>query len=308
MFKVNHTVGVHNRMIETPALFFIVGCGRSGTTLLQSICLQVPAVMVGPETKFFGFFPPSHDLSTPQRWQSALEKIQEIAQRDQMHLEWDIDETHPPIRDHKHLFQAWLHALGRPQNAQWIGDASNVHTPHILRLAHLFPQAKIIHLFRDPRDVVASQYIAWQTSTVRGSLRWYRAYQTHLLAQHTLSEKHYFSLRYEDLVQQPQKEIQKLCTWMGWTYQADLLHPHLRKQTGFAPRENHKRGTLKPITSKNIGRYKERLCTEDLFWIETICAEGMKDLGYQPHTSPSLKTLKTLPRYIKQGLNLFRGH
>ena len=109
-----------------PHLFFIVGCGRSGTTLLQSICLRVPSVMVGPETKFFGFFPPHRSVASPQAWHTALEQIKQIAQRDQMHLDWAEDEINPSKRTHHALFKAWLHALGRPHQAQWIGDASNV--------------------------------------------------------------------------------------------------------------------------------------------------------------------------------------
>ena len=294
-------------MDHNPSLFFIVGCGRSGTTLLQSICLRVPNVMVGPETKFFGVFPPHSSLSSPASWQKALEKIQLIADRDHMQLEWADDEINPINRTHKALLKAWLHALGRPHQAQWIGDASNVHTPHILRLAQLFPQAKIIHLFRDPRDVVASQYVAWQTSTIRGSLRWYRAYQTHLKAQSHLSKDQYYFLKYEDLVINPQDTISSLCTWMGWPFHSDLLSPHLRKQTGFAPREAHKLDTLKPMTHKKIGQYKKRLKPDDLFWIEKICAQGMKELNYNMDEVFSLQQIKTLPLYVKQGLDLLRG-
>jgi hypothetical protein len=263
--------------------------------------------MVGPETKFFGFFPPHRSVASPQAWHTALEQIKQIAQRDQMHLEWAEDELNPSKRTHHALFKAWLHALGRPHQAQWIGDASNVHTPYILHLANLFPQAKIIHLFRDPRDVVASQSVAWDTSIIRGSLRWWRAYKTHLKAQVHLSSHQYYSLKYEDLVMNPQDTINALCTWMNWTYHPDLLSPHLRKQTGFAPRETHKLDTLKPITSAKMGQYKQRLTSEDFFWVERICSQGMKALEYTAHESISLTTLTTSPRYFKQSINLLRG-
>ena len=94
---------------------------------------------------------------------------------------------------------------------------------------------------------------------------------------------------------------------MDWPFHSDLLSPHLRKHTGFAPREAHKLDTLKPITHQKIGQYKTRLKSEDLFWIEKICNQGMKALNYQADEVLSINHFMTFPRYLKQGVNLFRG-
>ena len=43
------------------------------------------------------------------------------------------------------------------EETRWIGDKTPAYVKQLGRLHHLFPQAKILHMVRDPRDVAVSR-------------------------------------------------------------------------------------------------------------------------------------------------------
>ena len=275
----------------TPTFFLIIGCGRSGTTLLQSICTSHPDIHIGPETKFTHYFPPHMDLTSPYSYQQSYQTICEIAQREEMSLNhFDYFWQHAS-RDHVGLFTAWLKAGGYRHQAQIIGDASNIHTARALWWLQHMPQLKVIHLWRDPRDVAASQKRTWNTSLTRFIMRCWRAFYVHQQAQKHFPQRYYF-LRYEDLVQNPKTSIQALCQAMQWPYDASMLHPHLRKNKGFASRETHKMGTLQQMTTSYIHRYRTELTQKEIMLIEEMCAPIMRAFHYQPISTLNHNTLQ----------------
>lgn len=265
-------------------LFFIVGSPRSGTTLLQAICMSSEGVYVPPETHFLTRFPRARPLQDEQDWARALAEIEEVSAREELPLEGLYEHAGSTPRTQAGLLQLWLESCARSQEARWIGEASNVHTRDLLCLAELFPCAKIIHMIRDPRDVATSQKEAWGTSVTRAALRWRDEILVHQRARVTLNPTRYRALCYERLVSAPRSEIQALCAWFGWPFQEALLSPHQREKPGFATREVHKLRTLQPITASRVGRWREALSEEEVMRVELICGGLMDQLGYTRDT------------------------
>ena len=245
------------------------------------------------------------ELDSDEAWTHAYDLIESLAERDEMPLEDFYSAWSVAQRTHRGLYRAWITSLARHQTAEWLGDASNVHTPHVLWLADHFPEAKFIHLFRDPRDVASSQKAVWDTSATRAAMRWRREISTHHRARKTLGADRYYYLKYEDLVTFPETQIRALCLWMGWTFLPSMLNAHLRKDRGFASREHHKEGTLSPMTVSRIGRYRARLSPEEIQLIETLCGDGMRTLGYTPdHTNASTTPLRSITLFAKQSAQM----
>ena len=298
---------------HNPTQFFlIIGCGRSGTTLLQSICSRNSNIYVGPETKFLAHFPIDMDLDQPSSYCQAYLKIIELSAQEEIPLHnFDYFWQKSP-RTHAGLFTAWLKAGSQHSQAHIIGDASNIHTAHALWLAKQIPQLKIIHLWRDPRDVAASQKRLWQTSMTRFVMRYWRAFYVYQQAQKKLTGR-YYTLRYEDLVQNPEDSIKKLCKAMQWQYQPAMLQPHKRTEKGFASREVHKLGTLEAMSCKHVGKYKKELSENEIAFIEKVCRYPMRTLNYLSNTDdqsskfPSLsyaqvafRLMKEVPAFLKE--------
>lgn len=301
-----------DRSDHKPKQFFlIIGCGRSGTTLLQSICSRHSSVYVGPETKFLAHFPLNMDLSHPSAYCQAYLKIVELSAKEEIPLHnFDYFWQHAP-RTHAGLFTAWLQAGSQHHQAHIIGDASNIHTAHALWLAKQIPQLKIIHLWRDPRDVAASQKRLWQTSMTRFVMRYWRSFHVYQHAQKKLADR-YYALRYEDLVQNPESSIKQLCHAMDWDYQPVMLQPHKRTERGFASREIHKLGTLEAMSCKHIGKYKKELSEEEIAFIEKVCMFPMRHFNYVLATEQSssfsplsytqvvYRLMKEVPAFLKE--------
>ena len=266
---------------SSPELFFIIGSPRSGTTLLQSICMSARGVYVPPETHFLTRFPSHRALDTPERWEEALLEVEEVSRRDELPMKGFRAHEASAERTQSGLLRLWLESCGRSQGARWVGEASNVHTRDALHLAKLFPRAKIIHMIRDPRDVAVSQREAWGYSVTRASLRWRDELRVHQRASVALNPTRYRAVRYERLVSSPLREIKALCAWFGWPFQEEMLRPHLRSSSGFATREVHKLRSLQPITASRVGRWRETLTAREVMRVELFCGGVMDELGYE---------------------------
>ena len=151
------------------APFFIVGAGRSGTTLLRLILAGHSRLHIPPETWFLRplvqDFPLTGALTQPQVERAIETMVQDERWPD---MEMAADElrrqaatlTQPTLVDlidlvYRHL----LHASGK----QRLGDKTPHYFAIVPELATLYPEAKFIHLVRDGRDVAISWIDAgWQ--------------------------------------------------------------------------------------------------------------------------------------------------
>jgi len=99
----------------------------------------------------------------------------------------------------------------------------NVHHPidHVLRM---MPDAKIVKLQRDPRDVARSSVQIGFTGTLyHGIGQWIETERAWDRAKATLAPDRYIELRFEDLVADPETELHRICDFMGVPYDPAML-------------------------------------------------------------------------------------
>lgn len=284
------------------SLFFIVGCGRSGTTLLQSILLSHPDIAIPPETKFASKFPayaPNlRDLSHQDNFDRALE----IAIADQRRKNIPFDE--PRLRELAHaaprswdgLFLAFLTAVADKEGAPRVGEKSPAHTPLVGRLSESFPNAKFIHLVRDPRAVMLSRLRAGFTAGALGTEipRWREAADMHRDHAARLGPSRYLLLKYEDLVTNLEPTVRSLCAFLDLDMRPEMLEPHKREKKGFNPRsKGWMENTLKPVFTGSIEKWRTELTPAQIALIEFALADDMRAMGYEPTgastSAPSLR-------------------
>ena len=97
----------------------------------------------------------------------------------------------------------------------------------------LLPEAKILHVYRDPRDVVASfAHQRWSPQDTGQGARWYRDMMTRWFEiRRALPQDSYYELKLEDLVASPELELRKLCAFVQIPFHpvmlnVDLSHSH----------------------------------------------------------------------------------
>ena len=97
----------------------------------------------------------------------------------------------------------------------------------------LVPNAKIIHVYRDPRDVIASfSHQRWSPNDKEQGALWYRDMMNHWFdVRSTIPFNSFYEVRLEELVAAPEVGIRAICEFVGIPFdqamlEIDLTHSH----------------------------------------------------------------------------------
>jgi len=141
------------------AIFFLAGSRRCGSTWLQSMLAMHPQIIVRNEGRFF-----RGDEASIERWLD-WDRVEQWARTPAARDGWlrDIEEDElKPILIRGMVEAVLREAVKRtkwkdPARIRAVGDKTTVHLLDNIELVHAcFPNAKLIHLVRDGRDVVVS--------------------------------------------------------------------------------------------------------------------------------------------------------
>lgn len=254
---------------------FIVGAPRSGTTLLGRILDRHPALAICNETRFFEEVYPQRAafgaLERPENRERFIHELLLTARvrllgNDLEKLRRQLMEQGVTYRDvYRCLMQFYADSQGKPR----CGDKTPVHSFFTETLSEWYPGAPIIHLVRDPRDVVASlQRMPWAPkSIVNNSLFWVLFNRAAAQSQH---RPEYLRVYYEQLVADPERELRRICSHIGEDY-SDSLLPSGASQS-YDPNG--------PVTKQRLGAWRDQLSIQDVSVIEWITAAGMETHGY----------------------------
>ena len=149
--------------MEQKPRFFVVGEMRSGTTWLMQMLNSHPEILCKGDGSFFGRNEsaaeiPVYKAPTPSLY-SALVNCEEL--RTWQSLSWNgWSEWTDAEEDSRNLARLaidyYLAKGSAASGKRIIGDKSPLHTDHVDEIFDLYPEAKVIHIFRDGRDVAVS--------------------------------------------------------------------------------------------------------------------------------------------------------
>jgi hypothetical protein len=269
---------------------FIVSAGRSGTTLLRSMLVAGGQIAIPPET-----------------WVIPVAVRRFLSLR---HLGWaDMGRLVISLFEstaHFHLWQTNLHpvyqavltmpeperSLARiidevfkcyadqqfPEALLW-GDQSPGNTLHLPRVYCTFPRARYLHLVRDGRDAIAS--MAEKGDGLEMSVRrWKTSVKQAETLRSRLDHQQYLEIRYETLVRESAKTLDKICRFLGIEYQSSMLEFWRMPTTLEHQMYEHHRNLAKPIFTDSIGRWTERLSLEEQQYVTSHIADWLQSLGY----------------------------
>ena len=279
--------------MDEPRYFFITGTGRSGTTLLQSMLSRGQGVFIPEETHFMSLLWHHRKrlgpLQSDAGWSAAKAAIAKRSAFADISFEQErfdaLAEAGP--RHYATLLSAWLKSAahtaqesGQPV-PKVLGEKSPSHSSYVLELLAMMPGSSVIHIGRAPRDVAVSQREAWNGPPMSAAVRWRLDQERNADLEALVSPERYTTIRYEDLVSDPEPHLRRACEVLPIEFRPDMLEPHKRKNKGYADHETHKQRTLEPITGSRIGRYRGKLSTTAIAAIERVCGPQMQRLGYE---------------------------
>jgi hypothetical protein len=252
-----------------PAPIFVVGCQRSGTTLLRLVLDSHPAIACGPETRF-------------------LESMTRIVGED-----WPRLARYGPSR------QAWLDSI-----ADWFGGLQSDYaasrgkvrwadkTPRYALimdfLDQMFPDAQFIHVIRDPRDVVLSHrkrfgYVA----ALKAIRKWPTYVATARATGERLGPGRYLEVRYEDLVSDNEHQLRRVFEFLGEPWDPIVLQydqlPHdvADKYHTFSHERRMGSGSAGSIYSSRVGAHRRELGPVLRTLTRSLDGPAMRELGYR---------------------------
>lgn len=240
---------------RAPARVFVVGCARSGTTLVQSLLAAHPQVVSFPESSFFAH------LRSGRPWKRALGLASGKGRRRLERFLSQIGEQGARAglfeRGCVRTFCETLDRIALERGAgAWV-EKSPRHVQHVDYIARAVERARFVHVLRDGSDVVASLYDLLQRYPERwGRLRDLDGCIERWIAEVEPSRRcadrpgHHL-VRYERLVAEPEDVVTGICAFLGLAFQPSMLHAYASEAEQLTRAdEPWKRGTGRPIARR----------------------------------------------------------
>jgi len=300
--------------MSAPRYVFIVGMARTGTTLLRNVLNRSDEVGMGGESRFLvaprllslhrerGFRDELRevgDLTTDSGARRVVDHIYRIrkdnfwgkiakgADRDEFlqHL-LNSDRSERALLDLALAF----HARGKPIR----GEKTPAHIEVVPQILEWFPNARIVHMIRDPRATfVSKQHKDGDRPSVLAPLReraeslyeLYASVRTIERWRHVISLHHryrtqfagrYHLLRFEDLVTDPRTSINEVCRFIGIEFTEKMLDQTVTNSSFVqgAP--------VGGFNAKAIERWRGILSPALQRWFRLWCGRSLREFGYRP--------------------------
>ena len=302
--------------------FFIVSSGRSGTTLLSTILNASGQVFVPPESDFIArAYPFYGGRAIGEDDYPVLARLfRKTSQKDGWGMTGESivarfsDERPKSFRRvNETLYRAYLDDRGL-DGISW-GIKRPVLIANMDRILDVFPEARIIHLCRDGRDVYLSygsvheRGFRWgPRGVVRSALYW-----TDGLRRVERGRAPMLELRYEDLVEKPETEVARVCGFLGIRYERQMIErsglPSM-KTTDIVQAEHRDfvhRKVYGPIDRSNLAKYETRMGRGAIFRFELFAAPYLRAYRYPlvfPRLgSPAFGPVRQLAYFLARAFN-----
>jgi hypothetical protein len=274
---------------------FVVGCPRSGTTLLQRIVEAHSQIALIKETQWI------------PRWYERRVGLTsdgmvtpELGRRLRAHPRFTRLELEPARVDalieadtskHYARFVTELFDLhGHLKSKRLVGEKSPGYVRHLSTLYELWPETKVVHLIRDGRDVAlsvldwskgertAGRSPTWVEDPVTTTALWWE-WHVRLGREEgaQVRPEQYYELRYESLVADPEGECAKLCAFLGVPYEDAMLRFH-EGRTRPKPGRASKAAWL-PVTG-GLRSWREQMPAAHVALFEAATGPLLDELGY----------------------------
>ncbi len=289
------------------APFFIVGCGRSGTTLLRMILSGHSRIAIPPETWFFLDLVKALPLEA-RLTEAELEQAIDIVTS---HYRWpDMNMSDAELRKRAATFDKprlrefveiiYQHHVTRENKRRW-GDKTPPYIHIVPELSNLYPEAKFIHLIRDGRDVAKSFFdLKWQGPRLyKNTTEWKESIDCIDRYAGGSLRSRLLEVRYEELVIQTERTTRVICNFLEESFEPQMLDWRQVVSEHVPGRESaiHKKLLRKPKAS-DVGRWRHELSNRQIFIVESFLGSRLSAHGYDvKFRSPLWKPLLLLSRW-----------
>ena len=237
-------------------IYFVCGALRSGTTMLRLMLNEHPRLSNPAEMD---------PLFDAPRGADGDVRMQEFVRT----LRADSVIVEQGVRVEEGLsYGDLLRSIADQLRVEGKTLSINVHR-NFERIPEVFPEARHIHIIRDPRDVAKSSIgMGWAGNVYHGVDHWMLSEASFERLEGTLPADRVLTLRNEDLLRQPEAELERVCRFMGEAFDPAML-TYPEKSTYAAP------------DPSVIGQWRRSLSAEETALVEGKIGEMLTARGYE---------------------------
>lgn len=265
--------------------FFIVGVGRSGTSLLQSILSSHSKICIPPETGFIR----ENVLSRKKTNDFTREQLISANKKAKRILSALPDKLPQTFLNELDFYHSLLELYLSSQNKELAGDKDPRLVEFIAAVSMLFPAAQFIHLVRDPRDVLLSKKNAeWS----RNRPGWYHIFANYIQLRlgewfgKKLPKDKYLVITYENILSAPESTVTKVCDFLSVNFEKEMLSFQDKAKELVSEEEKQwKKETMGPLLKNNTGKWRGKLTDREVALTELLCEQAFNIGGYKKSDS-----------------------
>lgn len=278
----------------SPGPLFIVGCGRSGTTLLRLMLNMHPELAIPEEShvlyqiarlRSFGRWPRAASPDFVGRFLEHVESSPFMAN-------WELEPGGLRRRIESKaargfgqlllcMYEEYLAKAGKPR---W-GDKTPMHVQYMWIIRRFFPTARFVHVLRDPRDVAQSVAAkSWGPRHLNHAGHYWKwLVLSGMISGRMLGARSYLEVRFEDLVREPEEILRKITRFAGLEYTDQLLRYHQSQAASdYAAKGNEGSKRLQQkLDPERVFLWRQSMRARDVSSVDRQCGAVMRLGGYE---------------------------
>jgi hypothetical protein len=238
--SINQLISSFLKKENKNSISFIVGTGRCGTTMLAQILNSHSNICVPHELqilfeysqngkRLYDFF----EIGEAQKW-GASEFISHIEQMCPHNFKKFYDyevffkRQSYPIIDMKKMINKLYYDIANSYHKSVFIEQTPWYGQRLEVIKELFPNAKIIHILRDGRDVSLSfaRTPWWHDDPLENLERWGREItKISKDLKANFKPNNFIEIRYEDFVLNPKETLNDICKFLDVAFEPNMLNP-----------------------------------------------------------------------------------
>ncbi len=274
-----------------PTRIFVVGCPRSGTTLLQSLLAAHETLVSFPETHFFNYYARDgvdewfelRHSELREQMSAYFERLERPGWARAFALWYPLRRWYADV-----LVEAFDTIAHEEQAEAWL-EKTPSHLERIEAIEEIVESTKFIHIVRNGADVVSSLHAVtheypeeWSgaRSIDRCIDRWLRSVE---LTDAYLDRPEHTAIRYEKLARRTATELERLCEFIGIDYEPEALERY-RSAADRVVAENEpwKASNRRSIREPSSDRFFRRFADHERDYILARLSETETDWPTDP--------------------------
>ena len=285
---------------------FVVGCPRSGTTLLQRMLDNHPQLAVANDSHFIPRAIEDVPVGVdPPLTAELVERVRTYRRFGRLGLpDTAVEEAAGSARTYSEFVSALYSEYGRRRGKPLAGEKTPSYDRCLPRLHALFPSVRTVHIIRDGRDVALSalewardgkgpsKLPLWRQEPVAVCALWWRRHvSTGRRDGAVLGSSRYLEVGYEELIRRPELVLRRVARFLAVPFAPEMLDFHVGK-TARKPGRSAKKAWLPPTAG--LRDWRTQLEERHLELFEALAGDLLSALGYErgfPHVSPRIATL-----------------